>query len=153
MKKTCYNCIHYHGCLSEQEPSQYHIHDYCDKFNTVLSHSMEAEVNNFLDEYWNTMCKAVADYHGVYNDFETGNAVCWQFKEASNVWSDEYYEKNKKYNKELAIKTLEYMFKQNTVVSVTNEDWELTLEEYLDEDEINYLKDLLNRLKEESQYD
>ena len=63
---------------------------------------------------------------------------------------NEYYEKNKKYNKELAIKTLEYIFKQNTVVSVISEDWELTLEEYLDEAEINYLKDLLNRLKEEN---
>ena len=84
MKKTCHNCIHYHGCLSESEPSQYHILDYCDKFNTVLSSSVEAEVNSFLDEYWNTVCKAVADCDGIYNDFETGDAVCWNFKEASN---------------------------------------------------------------------
>lgn len=153
MHKTCYNCIHYHGCLSEEDPSQYHIHDYCDKFNMILMHDMESEVNSFLDDHWHTMCKAtIGCSYGVNDDFETGEAVCWMYEETSNkpFWTDEKYKENKKHNLELAIKTLEYMFNEDKVWDEFEDGTWYKLEDYYDEDEINQLKDLLNRLKEEN---
>ena len=151
MLKTCYNCCHYHGCLSEANPSQYHIHDYCDKFNMALKQDMESEVNHFLDDHWNTLNKAVhfCDY-GVFDDFETGDAFCWMFEETSRqTESDEWYKENKAHNRELAIKTLEYMFEKDEVWDEFDDTTWYKLTDYFDEDEIKYLKDLLNRLKGE----
>ena len=151
MKKTCYNCVHYHGCLSEESPSQYHIHDYCDKFNMVLMNNFESEVNHFLDLHWRTMHEATADSnYSVNDDFETGEAVCWMFDETANepFWPDERFESNKKHNRELAIKTLEYMFDKDEVWDEFGEYAHYKLDDYYDEDEISYYRDLLKRLKE-----
>ena len=150
MKKTCFNCCHFHGCLSEEEPSYYHIHNYCEKFNMVLPHDLESEVNCFLEQNWKTMEKATADYScGVNDDFETGEAGCWMFDEADKpFWPDEKFEENRKQNKELAIKTLEYMFDNWEVI----DDYEgdiYKLDDYYDEEEIAHFRDLLTRLKEE----
>ena len=51
MKKTCFNCKHFHGCLAETSTSQYHIHDYCEIFKTILPFDMNTEVNKFLDKH------------------------------------------------------------------------------------------------------
>ena len=152
MKKTCFNCAYFHGCLSEEEPSQYHIHNYCEKFNMVLMKDLESEVNSFIDDHWNTLNKACPDYFCVSDDFETGEAQCWMFAETTDnsFWPDEKYEANKKHNRELAIKTLEYMFEKNEVWDEFDETTWYRLDDYYDDSEINYLKDLLERLKEEN---
>ena len=150
MKKTCFNCAYFHGCLSEEEPSQYHIHNYCEKFNRVLDKDLESEVNSFLEDNWNTMCKACPENIGVSDDFETGEAYCWMFNEADKAfWPDEKYEENKKHNRELAIKTLEYMFKEQEVYDEFENAF-VALTDYYSETEINCLKELLARLKEEN---
>jgi len=151
MKKTCFNCVHFHGCLAEEDPSQYHIHNYCEKFNMVLPHDLESEVNRFLESNWKTMCKASIDCdYGVNDDFETGEAGCWMFDEASKpFWSDEKFEENKKHNIELAIKTLEYMFEKGEVIDDYEGDIYL-LDDYYNEDEQKYFRDLLIKLKEEN---
>lgn len=150
MKKTCYNCTYYHGCLAEEDPSQYHIHDYCEIFKTVLPFDMESEVNKFLDDHWTTMCKANKGYdNGVNNDLETGEANCYLYKHADKeFWPAERFESNKKHNRELAIKTLEYMFEKDEVWDEFDDTTWYKLYDYYDEDEISYLKDLLSRLKE-----
>ena len=96
------------------------------------------------------MEKATADYScGVNDDFETGEAGCWMFDEADKpFWPDEKFEENRKQNKELAIKTLEYMFDNWEVI----DDYEgdiYKLDDYYDEEEIAHFRDLLTRLKEE----
>ena len=148
MKKTCFNCSHFHGCLAEEYPSQYHIHNYCDKFNMVLPHDLESEVNRFLESNWQTMEKACPENLGVSDDFETGEAVCWMFDEADKpFWPNEKYIENRTKNKELAIKTLEYMFEKDEVWDEFDEYTWYKLDDYFDDKELDYLRDLLNRLK------
>ena len=115
-------------------------------------HDMESEVNSFLDDHWHTMCKAtVGCSYGINNDFETGDAFCWMFEETSKPDKpDEWYKENKTHNKELAIKTLEYMFEKDEVWDEFEDGTWYKLTDYYDEDEIKYLKDLLNRLKGEN---
>jgi len=151
MKKTCYNCAHFHGCLAEEDPSQYHIHDYCDIFGRVLPFDMDSEVNSFLDHQWHTMCKAtIGCSYGVNDDYETGEAYCWLFDELKEAfWPDEKYEANRKHNIELAIKTLEYMFEKDEVWDEFDETTWYKLDDYFDEEELANLKTLLNKLKEE----
>lgn len=150
MHKTCYNCAYYHGCLAEEDASQYHIHDYCEIFKTVLPFDMESEINKFLDEHWHTMCEATADcYRCVYTDLETGDAYCYQFMAIDKEsLPDERFEANKKHNRELAIKTLEYMFEKDKVLDEFDGCIWHKLDDYYSEDEIAYYRDLLKRLKE-----
>jgi len=151
MKKTCFNCSHFHGCLAEEDPSQYHIHNYCDVFEKILPFDMDSEVNHFLESYWTTMCKASinCDY-GVNDDYETGEAFCWLFKEADKpFWPDERFKENREHNKELAIKTLEYMFEKDEVWDEFDEYTWHKLDDYFDDEELDYLRDLLKRLKNE----
>ena len=116
MHKTCYNCAYYHDCLSEKD-SYYHIHDYCEKFNQVMTHNLESKVNSFLDDHWATLGKAISmNDGGVNDDFETGEAICWMFYPINNPeWSDEWYKENKAHNRSLAIRVLEYMFERDRV--------------------------------------
>ena len=55
---------------------------------------------------------------------------------------------NKKQNRELAIKTLEYMFEKDEVCDEFDECTLHKLDDYYNEDEIAYYRDLLKRLKE-----
>ena len=150
MHKTCFNCKYFHGCLAEEDPSQYHIHNYCEIFKTILPFDMDSEVNHFLEDHWHTMCKASIDCdYGVNDDLETGEAGCYLFKETSKeFWTDEKFEANKKHNRELAIKTLEYMFEKDEVWDEFDDYTWYKLDDYYDDEEIAYLKDLLKRLKE-----
>lgn len=36
IRKTCLNCMHYHGELSDPSDVYYHIHDYCDIWETQI---------------------------------------------------------------------------------------------------------------------
>ena len=152
MKKTCFNCRYFHGCLAEEEPSQYHIHNYCDIFKTVLPFDMDSEVNHFLEDHWHTMCKAsIGCDYGVNDDLETGEASCYLYEDADKeFWPDERFEANKKQNRILAIKTLEYMFEKDEVWDEFDETTWYKLDDYFEDEELKYLKDLLNRLKEEN---
>ena len=149
MKKTCFNCRYFHGCLAEEDPSQYHIHNYCEIFKTILPFDMDSEVNKFLDSHWTTMCKASIGFdYGVNDDLETGEASSYLFEEADKpFWPDEKFEANKKHNRELAIKTLEYMFEKDEVWDEFDEYTWYKLDDYYEEDEIAYYRDLLERLK------
>lgn len=150
MKKTCFNCKYFHGCLAEEDPSQYHIHDYCEIFKTILPFDMGSEVNNFLESHWPTVSKASIGYGCVISDDkETGESSCYLYKAADKeFWPDERFEANKKQNRELAIKTLEYMFEKDEVWDEFDERACHKLADYYDEDEIAYYIDLLKRLKE-----
>ena len=150
MKKTCFNCKYFHGCLAEEDPSQYHIHNYCDVFKIILPFDMDSEVNKFLEDHWHTMSKAsIGCDYGVNDDLETGEAGCYLYKAADKeFWPDERFEANKKQNRELAIKTLEYMFEKDEVLDEFDECTWHKLDDYYDEDEIAYYRDLLKRLKE-----
>lgn len=95
------------------------------------------------------MCKACPENVGVSDDFETGEAVCWMFSEAKEpFWSDEKYEENRNKNKQLAIKTLEYMFEKNEVWDEFEEGTWYKLDDYYDDKEIEELKELLSKLKQ-----
>jgi len=153
MKKTCYNCRYFHGCLSEEPPSYFHIHNYCTKFNQTLDRDLESEITAFLEEYWYTARKACPGIV-LNDDFETGEACCWMFKEKFKEinapdWPDEKFEENRKYNINNAIKTLEYMFEKDEVWDPNDSYTWYKLDDYFEDDEIVYLKDLLTRLKAE----
>lgn len=144
MIKTCVNCAHFHGCLGEEE-SFYHIHDYCDQWNCVITHNMESDVNSFLENYWADMCRAVPDALGVSDDFETGEAHCWMFysndKECDYL-PDKILNQNKEDNRQIAIKTLENIFKTNQVYDLDGELVEL------DPEDKKRLLELYNKIKD-----
>ena len=151
IKKTCMNCWHFHGCLSEEEPSYYHIHDYCDKLNMVLNKNMESEVNAFLDDHWQDKedaCKKVGiEDTCVNDDFETGEAYCWMFAEAITPTTIDL-EANRKANRDLAIVTLEHILETGKTYDKWDQGYTSITDKY-DEEDITWLKNLLNRLKEE----
>ena len=153
MKKTCFNYKYFHGCLAEEDPSQYHIHNYCEIFKTILPFDMDSEVNKFLDDHWTTVSKAtlgLKDNYCVNDDLETGDAYCYQFEAADKkFWSDDRFEANKKHNIELAITTIEYMFEEDKVWDEFDDDTWYKLDDYYDDEEIEYLKNFLNKLKGE----
>jgi len=151
MKKTCFNCKYFHGCLAEEDPSQYHIHNYCEIFKTILPFDMDSEVNKFLKDHWLTMCKASIDCdYGVNDDLETGEASCYLYEDADKeFWPDESFEANKKQNRILAIKTLEYMFEKDEVWDEFDETTWYKLDDYFEDEELDYLRNLLERLKNE----
>ena len=101
MKKTCFNCKYFHSCLTEEDPSQYHIHNYCEVFEKILPFNMDSEVNKFLENHWRTMCKAsIGCDYGVNDDLETGEAYCWLFTESDKeFWPDEKFNANRKQNR------------------------------------------------------
>ncbi len=81
MKNTCYNCKNYHGELCDPENPDYHCHDWCGYWKTLIPKYGKA------DEF---------SYHAPYcDDLETGEAFCWMF-EAKDVpaFADEWFEKN-----------------------------------------------------------
>lgn len=89
------------------------------------------------------------DNYCVNDDLETGEANCYLYEDADKeFWPDETFEANKKHNRELAIKTLEYMFEKNIVWDEFEEGTWYKLDDYYDDDEIEQLKLLLTKLKE-----
>ena len=91
MIKTCINCRYYHGTLIDPN-SDFHFHDYCSLFRTVIP----SEV--IFDR---------EDCVAGYNDIECGLAVCWAFEPKkgklqkdfptmadNKKWSEEYESDN-----------------------------------------------------------
>lgn len=153
MKKTCLNCRHFHGCLSEAN-SSYHMHNYCDRLNVSLSSNLTAEVGRFLRDYWHVISEMPSDSpsSALYDDFETGDACCWLFEPTDEsdggVLQDATMDANKDSNVELAIRVLEHML---TAVDTTEAaDGEPQSLRYChDEDELKYFIKLLAKLKKE----
>ena len=83
MKKTCFNCSHFHPTLNSPETgSFFHIHNYCDawrkSFDGVNCYSRLCQ---FIDE--NIMDEDTGKYKipclGFFDDFEIGVASCYRF--------------------------------------------------------------------------
>ncbi len=150
MIKTCMNCEHYHSCLAAVDDKYgYHIHDYCDKLNMVLQKTNEIEVNKFLIEHWADLKEVMSRNDGVFDDLETGEAGCWMFEEADTKAADEWFLSNRHHNRVLAIKTLEYMFTADKVYDTSDSSTWYKLDDYYEDEEIEYLKNFLDRLKGE----
>lgn len=80
------NCTKYHAILLSNE-GLFHIHDWCEQWNTVL------------DAY------ALADKKGYEcpfkNDLETGDAFCYMFEAVDTPrYPDEWFDKNKAKNEQ-----------------------------------------------------
>lgn len=85
----------------------------------------------------------------VCDDKETGEASCYLYKAADKeFWPDERFEANKKHNRDLAIKTLEYMFEKDEVWDEFDECTWHKLHDYYNDSELEYFKKLLIKLKE-----
>ena len=85
MLKTCMNCRKYHATLNDEQGHDFHIHDWCEQWNTTLDPFALA------DQF---------EYNGFYNsDLETGEACCYMFEPAeSPAFPDEWFLKNKEEN-------------------------------------------------------
>lgn len=116
----------------------------------MLCKDLKSEINVFLNEHWDEMCRArIGKDYFINDDFETGEAYCWMFAEAAKpCWLDEEFEKNRKHNLELAIDTLEFMLKKDIAYDKFDRKW-VRLDECYDEKELAYFKSLLERLKGE----
>lgn len=135
MKKTCINCTHFHSCLGESE-SFYHIHDYCDAWDRTITAPVNAEVNEFIDDF-HSMAES-----GYYDDHETGLSGCYRFSEkekADEFLTDEKMKSNFEYNRQLAITIIETILrtgeypifdKMKTVDDVDREYFERKLEQF-----------------------
>ena len=125
MKKTCYNCAYFHSTLNERDESDfYHVHEYCESWNCCLQKDMESEVNAFLKEFWGDLDWGDADC--VSNDFETGEACCWRYRASSRKtppFSDDFFERNKERNKQLALRSLNKLIETNRYHSLTTGDY------------------------------
>ena len=92
MKQTCMNCKYYCGCLAD-ESSGLHIHNYCFAWKKDMSNLFKSDLNsvtNDLCDVTNKIC--------MYDDLETGEAYCYNFKPTNPYNSDEWFENNKKEN-------------------------------------------------------
>ncbi len=117
MKKTCWNCRHYHATL--EEPNVFfHIHDYCDAWNKSESCLMCSKLNEFLDdEFHDLIDDLLKEYGGddsyfLNDDFETGQAGCYRFEAIDDSDYDEELRKNFEHNKELALKVVNVILKK-----------------------------------------
>ena len=101
-------------------------------------------------EQWDVMARAnIGHNYSVNDDFETGEARCWMFAEADEpLWPDERYEENLRHNKELAIRTLEFMFEEDIAYDKLAREW-VKLDDCYDEKELAYFRGLLKRIKSE----
>lgn len=62
VRRTCYNCTHHHGNLSDD--TCYHIHDYCDVWRTEIPSTVVFDKLGFQTGF---------------DDLECGIAHCWAF--------------------------------------------------------------------------
>ena len=155
MKKTCMNCSHFHGCLSEEAPSYYHIHNYCDAWDKTNTCPMHSLINSFLSYF---PCSITADELkeagledlGVCDDNETGEACCYRFEEAPEKWEDEFFKKNFEHNKKLAIYILRKLLRKNKQLidsfSPVKDDF-IYKEVELDEDDRKEYQELLEKIE------
>lgn len=111
MKKTCWNCSHYHATL--EEPNVFfHIHDYCDAWNRAEPCLMCSKLNKFLDdEFHDLIDDVIAEYGGddsyfINDDFEIGQASCYRFEAKEDIGCEAEMRKNFEHNKELALKVV-----------------------------------------------
>lgn len=93
MLKTCANCRFYHSTLSESG-SHFHIHNYCDKFGKLETFLYSSQELSFLKWYEDTYRQYnflgfTHDDAPIYDDVETGSAVCWLFKAKDKTSDDE----------------------------------------------------------------
>lgn len=153
MKKTCLNCRHFHGYLSEAN-SSYHVHNYCDRLNVSLSSNLTAEVGKFLRDYWYVVSETPSDFpsSALYDDFETGDAYCWLFEPADesdgHALQDAAMDAHKDSNVELAIRVLEHMLTATDATEAAGGGPQ-PLRYCHDEDELKYFITLLAKLKKE----
>lgn len=111
MKKTCWNCIHYHAML--EEPNVFfHIHDYCDAWNKSESCLMHSKLNEFLDDEASELGEDLFNLGGIYDDFEIGLAGCYRFKVNDDADFDTKMKENFEHNKELALKVVNAILKK-----------------------------------------
>ena len=116
MKKTCFNCAHFHPNLNSPEPDDFfHVHNYCDAwrtasdFCTFYSKLCRFIDSNIFDEEEN---KYVIDCDGIYDDFEIGKAGCYRFESFDETsdkddWMRERFDANKELALRLADKLIE----------------------------------------------
>ena len=85
MKRTCFNCAYFYSTLSDAN-QDYHIHYWCRHWNAIINNTC-----GIADQYEYTDC--------YYDDLETGDAMCYMFKEKEKeMFPDEWFEKNKQEN-------------------------------------------------------
>ena len=86
MKKTCMNCEKYHAVLGS-DSCNYHIHDWCEQWKTVLDAYALARQREYDCPY--------------YSDLETGVAFCYMFEPAEAPrYPDEWFDRNKAANQQ-----------------------------------------------------
>ena len=97
MLKTCMNCSHYHGYLGEEEPSQYHIHDYCDFWQRVLKNDL-SELHTLLMIAENLKIDT-SEFYPLWDDLEEGISECYMFVPTDTPpYKDSWYRKHHKEN-------------------------------------------------------
>ncbi len=138
MKKTCINCVYYHGCLGEEE-NFYHIHDYCaawDRTNTCPTYSL---INSFLADYDTTgIC--------IFDDNETGESGCYRFspvEKQDEKLNDDWMKKNFEHNKATALEVLDKIIREKKCY---NSIW--GKEEKLNDDELVYFRGLREKIED-----
>lgn len=136
MHKCCRNCIHYHGCLGEEE-SFYHIHDYCDKLDRTFMAPMNSVINNFLDDY-------CIEFDHLCDDHETGESYCYQFDQKDSQdesFNDNWMKENFEHNKKLAINLVDKIILEAKCYNNI-----LCKEEELSVDDLKYFRALRKKI-------
>ena len=137
MKKTCRNCIHFHGCLGESD-SFYHIHDYCDAWDRTNPCPMFSVINDFLDEY-------CIDFDHICDDHETGESRCYCFSQVDKVdeqFGDTWMKENFEHNTILALNLLDKIISEEKCYNnIIGKEEKLKLED------LNYFIDLREEIR------
>ena len=118
MKKTCWNCNHYHDSLVSPEGKGFwHIHDYCDAWDRSCMCSLYSRLCKFLDDEFPDVIEDVIEEYGgddsyfVNDDFEIGQTGCYRFEDNEETPRDEEMKKNFEHNRELALKVVNVILK------------------------------------------
>jgi len=155
MRKTCYNCSHFHACLTEDD-SYYHIHNYCDVLNKSLYCNMYSLINSYLDDCTNTELHRVdLEKEGLdssmYDDLETGEAYCYRFAPVDkDFWPEERFQEAFIHNKRLALYIIKKILNDNYTLEAKErkEDKALIYEKVpLEPDERDELEALYNKIE------
>lgn len=125
MKKTCMNCVYFHGCLSD-EGSNYHIHNYCDQLGRSIGNIFKSPLNKDLE-----VVSGFIDYFPLCDDIETGDAYCYLFEATNPTYNEEYFKKNKETNRETLKKCINMLLSDSEVLN-EEKDWYLSLKEKYD---------------------
>ena len=136
MKKCCYNCIHFHGCLGEEE-SFYHIHDYCDAWDKTNTCSAFSLINSFLDDY-------CIEFDYICDDNETGESCCYRFDEVEKQdekFNDIWLKGNFEHNKQIALKLVDKIILEAKCYNKIT-----CKEEKLEHKDLKYFRDLRKKI-------